>query len=250
MLSFNNKIPMNKTLLTAFIIFCFSCTSSRSNKYGGVFNLEIRFLDKKTLKTDTVPWFVDFRHWFYDSMIIGEINHRFIATDMYEQTTIRDTPDHYTFIDLRKRKFTLFKNFSDTARPYKTYFQPDSGRAEGGWNFLSKLSDNIPLAYLSDTVFSGKKYELYYSQYKEVSSNSLKGRYHFLMKHDDKWWPLYFTLHFGLTEQTGRVIDRYVSEIPGDQLFMTTQYVPVSRTLTQKELKIFQAWKKKSDEVK
>ncbi len=241
---------MRKFVAVFFIIICFSCASSRINNYGGVFNLELRFMNKKTLQSEPVPWYGDFKHWFYDSMIIAEVKKRNIFTDQFNQTTVYDTIDHYTFIDLRNKKFTVYHTFSDTAKPFKSYYQPDTGYAEGGWNFLSKISSKTPLTYTRDTIIAGNLYGLYHSFYTENRSKLQKSRYYFLKKHKDKWWPLYFTLHFGLTEQTGRVVDRYVSEIPGDQLFMTTQYVPVSRTLTQKELKIFQAWKKKSDEEK
>jgi hypothetical protein len=182
--------------------------------------------------------------WYMDSLVIEEIAKTKTFTYETKPLTLSVTPLWYRLIDLQKRMWFDFATFTDTARMIKKGNLPDKYFADHGWAFYSSKS----LEYggtpekLHDTMIEGIPYlEYKFTDLRESMPNTYAIGYF----RNDKKGNMFslekeFSNKMGYT-MTKRFDYKDTSEYP----YISMQLEFISDTLSQNEIKIFSAWKKK-----
>ncbi len=219
----------------------FGCVSSEKLKNCGSVKLKLRLIEKKTGQEIPVPFYEDFHFFFLDSMIICEQIALNVRTDENNNETKERVIKGYTFIDLPSKTYTTYKTFSDTSSYIKHYKQPDTGRVEGGWNFISTPDPDSVIGPPVDTVINGIAFCKYLC--KKSSSNQEIFSFIFVKKKPTTI-PLYFTFRHEFTRSLGSPVTRVENIVEKDSYNLSSEYVLLKNTLTKEELSVFTRWKK------
>ncbi|MFN8265693.1 MAG: hypothetical protein U0T11_06455 [Chitinophagaceae bacterium] len=236
---FNFPIPL---LLLGLLTS--SCSVQNRIIKSGKIVLQVRQFDTTTQKTDTILWYSDINFWFYDSMIIAARPTVELFTNEFDITTNSTKIENFTFIDLRRRTYTIYQSFSDTAAPIKKYNHPDTGQVEGGWGFIPQNLKKHLSVFWKDTLIKGEEFQVYKSLYTPSEGGLDRLRYYFLKKEKQNWWPLYFTLEHNITKKSGLAVTKRLDIIPNSSYFLSVEYVILRNPLNKKEMEIFNAWQK------
>jgi len=180
--------------------------------------------------------------WYNDSTAIQEIDMTHILVDS-GRTSIRFSVMFYRYLDLRKKIFCDYKTFSDTSKCYSSMpFSLDSS-LDNGWSFYSDINVNFengdPIE-LGDTIINSIKYKI-----KRFDIKS-KGRKNYGIGYFRCDNPsLLFSLEKPYSKSINCSLQRIDYTFYGDKTpFANTEVKFLSDKLTDKELKVFDAWNK------
>ncbi|MEI9944860.1 MAG: hypothetical protein WDN26_11630 [Chitinophagaceae bacterium] len=155
----------------------------------------------------------------------------------------------YTFMDLRKKSYYEYANFSDTAAINDKYLHPSSGKSKDGWHFFSEedVIDPENREFITDTIINGVKYKRAKS-FSIVNGTSgeekiIKTGY---FRCDKK--ETFFSMDKPLSRIVGYPMLRLDSYSPSTQIALSQEIEFISDKLTAKELKVFEAWEKNAKE--
>ena len=212
----------------------------------GVVLKQSRIFDKLTYSWALPKYSRDITIWYKDSLVIEEAQHLYITNNhITGQETWKVETDHYIFIDLRKRAFYEYKNFSDTAAIQKKYRQPDSADINDSWNFIRTRAviSTKNLRHLTDTTIEGISYRRITSTDSSFSGDKMFSSFTWAYLRGDIKKSL-FCLDKPLSGQLGRPIVRWdVLDLPAN-ILSSSRINFSSSSLTPKELKVFAAWEK------
>lgn len=210
---------------------------------------DIEVIETKDVVYDTagnqflIPgWSFKAKIWYRDSLAIEEISTLKIITDAYKNTTEKTVIDHYRFNDLRSGVIYEYKNFADTARIIKQYIYSDTMKLSGGWGFISErhIKSRKDPESLSDTLIG----EIYYKRVRVLQGTDID--------------PFFIDCYFRCDKkETVFNYDPRLSKMIGCPLVKLYNYSPfkketpssseinfISNTLSDKELKVFDAWER------
>lgn len=230
-------------ILFVLLLFNFlACKPDKRVVDSGVVINKIQVLDSgSTLSNLHANLTIDSKIWYKDSLAIEAITLTRFITDTSGKQTFETIIKHYVYMDPRTKSFYYYKNFSDTAKIIKKYAGIDSFERDGGWNFYSEKNiefTGIP-AVLSDTIIE-------HVNYKRVKFNTKKEKYN------------YTSIGFFRCDKMGTMfkLDKVYSDkiqCPLVKVYdfpkdggrgMSKEINFISDTLTENELKVFNAWEK------
>ncbi|MDB5195758.1 MAG: hypothetical protein JWP88_128 [Flaviaesturariibacter sp.] len=153
------------------------------------------------------------------------------------------TIKHYSYLNEDKGVCFNYLNFTDTATLIKCYFDVDSVKIDGGWNFYSNEKfeyDNLTM--LSDTIINNSGCRRIRLD-KNINGNSVN----FILYVDctRKYSPV--RIFKSLSDSIGCPIIRDDTFVKG-VLFMTRELKYLSDHLSKTELEVFAAWGKYAKE--
>ena len=224
------------------------CSAQKNCKNCESTLLTVRLIHKGVRDSVAPDILQDRKFWFKDSLIIAEgntVHFNTVVIGKVTQQSVKVITDKYTFIDLRKKWFYVYRNLSDTAKIVEQYPQPDTGEVKGGWKFLSKekviFSDS--LRDMTDTTIDGIAYKRA-EAHKKVSYNGFEQNMIQIgyMRCDKKGSPFVIDNAFSAKISCPFVkLDRFDSEtLEGN----VVEWVYLPDKLTANELKVFDAWEK------
>lgn len=222
-----------------------SCTSmaqtDQPGKLGEV-QMKTHFYDAKGN-----PTFTDLlRVWYKDSAVVEEM-HRTNTVTAAGVTTVTYPVILYRYIHLRTKTMYDYKSFSDTAKIINKAVLPDSLMEDYGWSFYSDKILRIKGAPepLSDTIIDNITYKRAKFSFErhDPKKNFLIG----YLRCDGK--GLLFSLEKAYSRQLNCTMVKFFDFQVGRERPYASQEIDfVSDTLTQEELKIFDAWQRNAKE--
>ena len=230
-------------LIPAIGLFFFSCNHKKDSEPAikqpsGILSLKTEFYDTSGNSIFMAPMKI----WYYDSVAIEELVTIKSVTDTFKKTTVSIIPEAYRYIDLKNNSWYVYKTFTDTSRIVKSGVLPDTSFPDGGWTFYA---NNLPMkaepGILPDTMIGKIKYKrIKFSRLNSPLSNSYIIGY---LRCDNK--GNLFSLEKDYSKKVNCTMTKFY-EFKGDALkpFASSQLDFLSDTLSEKELKVFTAWKK------
>lgn len=185
------------------------------------------------------------RFLFRDSMIIAERSRLNTHTNMStgEKRQWTDVMG-YTFIDLRTKSFYLYNRLSPKAKLEESYLQPQEGRPKGGWNLFRKpapfKSGSIQLA---DTIVGKTNFQRWKSFYPWDLGGS-DTAYYSVYYFDCACKVPFINLGKVSTVPKGCILTRVEETYLHKEIRILDHVLLERESLTAKEEKVFDAWKK------
>jgi hypothetical protein len=184
--------------------------------------------------------------WFKDSNAVEEIHRINLATDAAGNTSMSYSVMFYRYIDLRNKAVYDYKSFSDSAKIFKKARLPDSLMKDYGWSFYSEKIRQIQGTpeEMKDTIIDNVTYK--------------RAKFHFMYDDPKRTFIIgYFRCDgkgemFSLEKAHSRKLNCTMtkfSEFPIGKTnpFATIELEFLSDTLTEREVKVFEAWKKNAE---
>ena len=228
-------------------VIILSCSSSKPISHCEVVISCLKFYDPKL--NDYVKnnlYWPDTKIWYKDSMVIEQIPGLYMNTDTNGIETRWVKTEYYTFIDLRTKSFYDYSSFSDTAGLIKKYIQADSTPVSGGWNFYAQRDwpGQLTPVSLSDTLIDNIVYKRI-QVIKEPDSTQQNKKIWIGYLNCDRKNTL-FMFDKSLSKTTGCPIVRFDEQPLPEFVFrpVSAQIEFISDTLSNDELKVFNAWEK------
>lgn len=231
-----------------------SCEAQNEYLKSGVVIHGYRQIDLKTNEVSIPKYERDWKVWYMDSLIIQEAVRVNINEDAYGVETWYSDVLYYTFIDLRTRSFYRYSSFSDTATMIKCcYTQADSVPVGGGWNFYyhpapKKIMNKLPM---SDTIIDNKVYKRACSSPSSSEGNSPENEVRKIYYFDCSRKNSMFTINYNISklfDNCPLVRIDYLPDKSGDNFMAMTFIDFLADSLTENEVKVFNAWKKNMKE--
>lgn len=233
---------------TALIISC-SALNQKKNCKSGVVLYTTRVLDQESDVYVYPEITADRKTLYYGDYIIQPVP---IARIFEESDNYRRQDDtlFYAFLDLDKRNYFNYLNFSDTAQPIQCcYTTTDSAGINGGWNFFYKPLKSIyaKLESNSDTVIENtrfKRISVFINNRDTTSTQSLVLFKIYYLNLSRKGSP--FTLNHFLSDSLGYPVtrmdlfDKY--RTTGKSFTWIEKIEFVSDRLSPFEQKVFTKW--------
>ena len=231
-------------LVTAFGFFFIGCGINGQNGSIarsvdlGVLKVKTQFYDTSG-NSEFLGWI---KIWYKDSIAIEEIVTTKSVTDTSHRTVVSYIPQFYRYIDLKANSWYDYKTFSDTARIVKCGALPDSLFDGYGWTFYA---NHLPIKgqpeVLPDTTIGSIKYRrIKFSRLKKGLYDSFFIGY---LRCDNK--GRLFSLEKDFSSKINCTMTRFYEFKEGaSHPFASNELEFLSDTLSQKELRIFDAWKK------
>lgn len=232
---------MIKPILVAILLLSATCASIRTQvafHRQGIIHHSLHLYDR-----NGKPTFMDLsKVWYKDSSVIQEI-HRTHEHDSGGVVRRWYTIMHYRYIDLRTRAIYDYKTFSDTARMFHKAALPDTMMRDYGWSFYSETMLNakgIPES-LSDTTIGDVIYKRIKFHFDwDDPQKKFKIGY---LKCDDR--GNMFSLEKAYCRKVNCTMVKSFDYFYGNaKPFAFKEVNFVSDTLTNEELKVFEAWDK------
>ena len=235
-----------------FAFYNSSCYSVKKCQNCGSVLLKHRMLNAETGEFILLAYERDRKVWYMDSLIIGEGAHVDIENDRYGNSTWKTYVGEYTFIDLRTKSYYEYLTFSDTAKIVDSYFEAAVGGNKRGWKFFSSnvLFPIEKTVNLSDTIMDGRPYKriktidsvkvLNAQDQKGNDSTQIQIRIGYIRC--DLQTPI-FSMDKNVEKRLGCQVVRFDQIAPSNQSIISTQIEFLSQPLTEKEIKVFNAWK-------
>lgn len=164
--SFNILLINMKPFFYSVLIYLSASCSSNSLTQPSTNNVTEGCVLNKMSKysNDQIPGFVSLaKTWFRNNELIQEVKRVHFHTDTNNVQTVSDILQYYTYINYDTHTFSLYHNFSDTAKPFNNYFTLDSLFKKGTSDFFklsqSELPDVLKIEKMSDTIINSINYE-------------------------------------------------------------------------------------------
>lgn len=225
-----------------FLLNLLSCTN-KTSKYKEEETLVLyRITNFYDLKGNLT--FSDSMRVIYkDSIAIEQVNRVNIVTDTDNITRISNIPMLYRYIDLKRKALYDYRNFSDTAKSFNKAFLPDSLMLDFGWSFYSEKGSQIhgTPEKMNDTLIENIIYKRAKFNFAldDLSKRFLIGYF----RCDTK--GAIFSLEKKYSREINCTLVKFLDFRYGfDRPFASKQIDFISDTLSQEELKIFDAWEK------
>lgn len=182
----------------------------------------------------------DPKFWFYDSMVITERHRLNIEKDGKGKERWWREVIGYTFLDVRTKCFYNYGHFSDTARIQKATRQMGEGQSKSGWNYF--LQPRIPhqSVPLTDTVLYGTNCHRLLGFWLVQSDTVLVETMYYVSEAKSPLISCGKTVVDGKRFSIIRLDDFSVANKIRHYSFIDV----TSQNLTQKEMKVFGAWKR------
>lgn len=234
------------TLLIAAIgVFLSACNHAETTRITpaktderGVLNLKTEFYDSNGEPTILMPT----KTWYQDSAAIEEVVIISRATDTAGRTTVSYPIESYKYIDLKNKYWAEYKTFSDTARITRSGVLSDSLFIGHGWAFhINGLQMKSEPEVLADTVIGMVKYmRIKFEKLKSKRTDTYVIGY---LRYDNKC--KLFSLEKKFSSKVNCTMTRYDDFREGSlKPFASTELEFLSDTLSENELKIFDAWER------
>ena len=234
-----------KTLALYFLSFAFSYTVITNRNLQGEVVIKMRYLNKVTKQKYPVEWYNDAKTLYYDSMIIYEGTVINIHTDVRGVTTRNTHVNKYTFIDLRSKTYTVYKNFADTALVVKHYPHPATGRPEGGFNFISTGTHKIMnQEKLKDTLIGPDVFSRFMVKNNVADKKEALPVIYYTLKQSAAAMPPFFTLLQEYSFSSKLSVLKEEQVLLNDSVNIILEYVHERKKLNREEIAVFKVWKK------
>lgn len=220
-----------------------SCSSQKKLTKAGVIHYTIKFYDTLSHQYVNELVFPDMYIWYKDHLVVEEIK----TAETYRDTngtTRKTSVAYYLFIDRNSRSFYHYSSLSDTAKIIDRYILPDTAmmRGLGGWAFYrnSDMTITGDLKKLNDTLINDIVYK---RNYIPVNSNNFLVDIIAYERCDII--DTVFVLDKSLSNKLGCPVTR-IDYLPSsiDPTPISSEINFLRDSLTQKELKVFDAWEK------
>jgi hypothetical protein len=184
---------------------------------------------EKGLKVGTCIWYVGKE----SIQEVPQLDTRTDSTGTYTNTSIK----YYLFINPGLRQYCYYKNFSDTSRLIMHFKSADSVIKYGGWDLYSdKKFEYDSYRKLGDTVVDGEQYGRY--RFHKIK-NGKKNDFVLYTSCEKKDVPVRYLKPFVKVVDCPVIrMDTYYE----NQLVSIAQLTYLSDVLTEKEIKVFNAW--------
>lgn len=236
----------------AFVIYNSSCYSIKKRQNSGSVLLKHRVRDPQTGEFVLPAYERDRKVWYMDSLIIGEGAHVDIENDQRGNSIWNAYVGEYTFIDLRTKSYYEYLTFSDTAKIVDSYFEAEGGGNKRGWKFFSSnvLFPIGKTVNLSDTIMDGISYKRIQTidsvkvphgeDQKVKDSTQIQLRIGYLRC--DLPTSI-FSMDKSVEKRLGCQVIRFDQIALSNQSVISTQIEFLPERLTEKEIRVFNAWK-------
>jgi hypothetical protein len=187
-------------------------------------------------------WNFSDKIWFWDSLAIEEVRELNI-TEEYKGASHKSYDiRHYRFCDLRKKSVYEFCTFEENPQFLRKYSFNDSLPVIGGWgfNFSRKFDKMEKVIYLTDTLINNRV-----NKRATIIQTINNIPYEIYCLFDCSRKGTCFDLSLGVSEKVGCPLVYYYYSSPLRKgLHMTSEVNLLRNHLTEKEEKVFNAWKK------
>jgi hypothetical protein len=224
--------------LSCILVACGSSFKIRQSE-SGLVQLRTYFFDSTQTQTFTDTAKV----WYYDSTTIEELHIINSVTDANGITVVTYPVFLHRYIDFRAKAWYTYLTFSDTARIVNMGILPDSGFTNYGWNFFPKTAREIEGTPqpLSDTVTEGQSFKRIRFKTKRSDPDVVTIAY----LRCDGVGLLLFSLEKAYSRQKNCIMTKRFGYLEGKTQPFVAKHVDFVRdSLTQQEMKVFEAWKK------
>jgi hypothetical protein len=246
------KIVFASTMHICMVLVFLSCKAQKTCTNCGAVTFKTRYHNKITGEYVKSATERDVNMWYKDSFAVSESHHVFFYEDPYKKKTVEVLVDHYKFIDLRTREIYEYSSFSDTARLIKKCLPSDSNCIGQCWKFFNDkvIIQTKNLTTIPDTAIKGIVYKRVRSiDTIQTEKGILQSIVYGYLRCDKK--NDIYNIDAKFSKQMGcPVVKMEYSYHP--QLYQTTYYEMEFRPgeLTEKELKIFEAWARNARKYK
>lgn len=226
-----------------------SCSMQKIHKSSSFADHKQRIYIKERKEYVTPTNQIDIKKWERDSLVIIEGMALDIDIDSANNEKWNVYISRYVFIDLRKRSFYTYLNFSDTAIFVKKYSFYDKGSIDDKWNFFDTTSFMTSNKHfkISDTIVNGVNYSRYqvHSMHTDNGESYLNIRTAYLRCDITNF---ILSLDKPFSRLTGCFVSKFDDWQPGRVKGLITEMEIRQNNLGELENKVFDAWEKNAKE--